>query len=83
MSLLIFCSCLEIGYEKTWEAIQEDKDGLLDFSVQDIIQKARRKRMVERQGKSKLGMMRHLYLVIDMSENMNNQESVATNAFSL
>jgi len=64
----------ETGYEKTWEAIQEDKDGLLDFSVQDIIQKARRKRMVERQGKSKLGMMRHLYLVIDMSENMNNQD---------
>ena len=64
----------ETGYEKTWEAIQEDKDGLLEYSVQDIIQKARRKRMAERQGKSKLGMMRHLYLVIDMSENMNHQD---------
>ena len=64
----------ETGYEKTWEAIQEDKDGLLDYSVQDIILKARRKRMAERQGKSKLGMMRHLYLVIDMSDNMSNQD---------
>ncbi len=24
----------EAGYEKTWEAIQEDKEGLLDYSVQ-------------------------------------------------
>ena len=22
----------ETGYEKTWEAIQEDKDGMLDYS---------------------------------------------------
>ena len=36
----------ETGYEKTWEAIQEDKDGLLDYSVQDIILKARRKKKV-------------------------------------
>ena len=64
----------ETGYERTWEAIQENKDGLLDYSVQDIIMKARRKRLAERQGKSKLGMMRHLYLVIDMSESMNNQD---------
>ena len=64
----------ETGYERTWEAIQENRDGLLEFSVQDIILKARRKRLAERQGKSKLGMMRHLYLVIDMSECMNNQD---------
>ena len=64
----------ETGYEKTWEAIQEDKDGLLDYSVQDIILKARRKRLAERQGKNKLGMMRHLYIVIDTSENMNTQD---------
>jgi len=64
----------ETGYEKTWEAIQEDKDGLLDVSVQDIIQKARRKRLAERTGKTKLGMMRHLYVIIDMSECMSNQD---------
>ena len=44
----------ETGYERTWEAIQENRDGLLEFSVQDIILKARRKRLAERQGKSKL-----------------------------
>jgi len=64
----------EGGYEKTWEAIQEDKEGMLDISVQDIIQKARRKRLEERSGKTKLGMMRHLYIVLDMSENMKGQD---------
>ena len=71
----------ETGYEKTWEAIQEDKDGMLDFSVQDIINKARRKRLAERQGKSKLGMMRHLYLVIDLSENMNTPDLKPTRQY--
>ena len=71
----------ETGYEKTWEAIQEDKDGMLDYSVQDIINKARRKRLAERQGKSKLGMMRHLYLVLDLSENMNTPDLKPTRQY--
>jgi len=64
----------ETGYEKTWEAITEDGDGMLDVSVQEIIQKARRKRLAERQGKAKLGMMRHLYILLDLSECMSNQD---------
>jgi len=64
----------ESGYEKTWEAITEDKDGMLDVSVQEIIQKARRKRLAERTGKTKLGMMRHLYVILDMSQSMESQD---------
>ena len=64
----------ETGYEKTWEAITDDGDGLLDASVQDIIRNARRKRLLDREGKTKLGMMRHLYLVIDLSQNMSGQD---------
>eukprot|EP00095_Tigriopus_kingsejongensis_P011641 maker-scaffold564_size136232-snap-gene-0.36 protein:Tk11641 transcript:maker-scaffold564_size136232-snap-gene-0.36-mRNA-1 annotation:"general transcription factor iih subunit 2" len=65
----------ETGYEKTWEAITEDADGLVELSVQELIQKARRKRMSEKFGQGvKLGMMRHLFLVLDMSECMNNQD---------
>jgi len=64
----------EGGYEKTWEAIQEDKEGMLDISVQDIIEKARRKRLEDKQCKTKLGMMRHLYIIFDMSEAMKAQD---------
>lgn len=64
----------ETGYEKTWEAITEDRDGLLDVSVQDIIKTARRKRLLDRSVKTKLGMMRHLYVVLDLSQNMSTQD---------
>ncbi|KAJ9588237.1 hypothetical protein L9F63_018401, partial [Diploptera punctata] len=64
----------ETGYEKTWEAIKEDDEGLLEGSVAEIIQRAKRKRQAERHGNTRLGMMRHIYLVIDNSECMNNQD---------
>ncbi|CAG0880625.1 unnamed protein product, partial [Darwinula stevensoni] len=64
----------ESGYEKTWEAIQEDVEGLIETSVMDIIQRARRKRMLDRQGNIRLGMMRHLYLILDLSETMNDPD---------
>ncbi len=64
----------ETGYEKTWEAITEDSDGLLEVSVQEMLQRARRKRLLEKSGpKVKLGMMRHLYIILDMSDNMKLQ----------
>ena len=44
------------------------------YLLQDIIQKARRKRLEEKQNKTKLGMMRHLYVILDMSEAMKAQD---------
>ena len=56
------------------EAIQEDEEGLLEGSVAEIIQRAKRKRQSERRGNTRLGMMRHLYLVVDNSDCMSNQD---------
>ncbi|XP_075237603.1 general transcription factor IIH subunit 2 Ssl1 [Lycorma delicatula] len=64
----------ETGYEKTWEAIKEDDEGLLEGSVNEIIQKAKRKRQAKRKGHTRLGMMRHLYLILDGSEAMLDQD---------
>lgn len=52
------------------EAIQEDDDGLLDGAIAEIIQKAKRKRQTEKTAKNRLGMMRHLYIILDCSESM-------------
>ena len=47
-----------------------------------MIQRARRKRMIEKSGaKIKLGMMRHLFIVMDMSECMKLQ--VITHTFMI
>lgn len=61
-------------YEKTWEAIQEDDGGSLQASIDDIIHKAKRKRFMIRKGNVRLGMMRHLYVVIDMSKSMKETD---------
>eukprot|EP00112_Aurelia_sp_Birch-Aquarium-sp1_P007555 Seg1823.9 transcript_id=Seg1823.9/GoldUCD/mRNA.D3Y31 product="General transcription factor IIH subunit 2" protein_id=Seg1823.9/GoldUCD/D3Y31 len=57
-------------YEKTWEVLQEDDEGSLQATIDDIVQKAKRKRLLVRKGNVRLGMMRHLFIVMDMSESM-------------
>jgi transcription initiation factor TFIIH subunit 2 len=47
---------------------------MLETSVADIIHKAKRKRQLERKEGSRLGMMRHLYIILDCSESMTNQD---------
>ncbi|XP_044754233.1 general transcription factor IIH subunit 2 [Coccinella septempunctata] len=64
----------ETGYEKTWEAIKEDDDGFLEASVADIIQRAKRKRQNTKGYGTKLGMMRHFYIILDCSESMSSQD---------
>lgn len=53
------------------EAIKEDDDGLLDGAIAELIQKAKRKRQAQKTLQNKLGMMRHLYLLLDCSESMS------------
>ncbi|XP_077531815.1 general transcription factor IIH subunit 2 Ssl1 isoform X1 [Haemaphysalis longicornis] len=59
----------ETEYERTWEAIQEDESGLLQSSVLDFVHRAKRKQMLAKKN-VRLGMMRHLYIVVDFSEAM-------------
>ena len=47
---------------------------MVEGSISDIIQKAKRKRQNEKQDHFRLGMMRHLYLIIDCSEAMGIQD---------
>lgn len=47
---------------------------MLEASVADIIQKAKRNRQAAKCNHNRLGMMRHLYVVIDWSECMGNQD---------
>lgn len=47
------------------------KLGLISGSIHDIIQKAKRKRQEAKKGSSRLGMMRHIYLILDCSEAMS------------
>ncbi|KAF5395750.1 TFIIH basal transcription factor complex p44 subunit [Paragonimus heterotremus] len=71
----------ESGYEKTWSSIREDDAGRLVTTLEQLIHdahaKLRRKRRrlsAESDGFLRLGMMRHLFLIIDLSQAMHVQD---------
>ncbi|XP_004872901.1 general transcription factor IIH subunit 2 isoform X2 [Heterocephalus glaber] len=64
----------EGGYERTWEILKEDESGSLKATIEDILFKAKRKRVFENHGQVRLGMMRHLYVVVDGSRTMEDQD---------
>lgn len=64
----------EGGYERTWEVLKEDESGSLKATIEDILFKAKRKRIFEHHGQVRLGMMRHLYVVVDGSRTMEDQD---------
>lgn len=59
----------EKDYEKTWEAIRENEDGLLQPSIEDIIKRNKRQRALQKKN-LRLGIMRHLFIILDFSEAM-------------
>ncbi|XP_035829288.1 general transcription factor IIH subunit 2 [Aplysia californica] len=64
----------ETEYEKTWEELQEDESGSLQASVNDILHRAKRRQLLEKVTNVRLGMMRHLFVVIDFSLAMADQD---------
>ncbi|KAH7637535.1 general transcription factor IIH subunit 2 Ssl1 [Dermatophagoides farinae] len=60
----------ETEYEKTWEIIKEDDQGRIQGSVDEMLYKAIRKRTLNKKN-IRLGLMRHLAIIIDMSSAMN------------
>ncbi|KAL5107479.1 General transcription factor IIH subunit 2 [Taenia crassiceps] len=68
------------GYEKTWESIKEDQSGSLVASLEKMVRDTHTDLRAKRQhtnatattigGTPRLGMVRHLYLVIDLSTAM-------------
>lgn len=64
----------ETEYEKTWEILQEDEEGKLHTSLEDEAYKAKRRKLFEKPDSVRLGMMRHLFLVVDTSRAMSEKD---------
>ena len=65
---------LKFSKNKYREAIKENEDGFLDIAFAEAIQNAKRQQLKKRTERIKLGMMRHVYLIIDFSESMSSQD---------
>lgn len=67
----------ETEYERPWEQLQEDASGSLAPAIHDVVFGQKRRRFEERRKHGtggRLGMMRHISLVIDYSELMRDQD---------
>lgn len=65
-------------YEKTWEELKEDETGSLQTSMNEMIHKAKRKRLLDKISHVRLGMMRHMFIILDMSVAMEDQDMKPT-----
>ncbi|XP_062517364.1 general transcription factor IIH subunit 2-like [Corticium candelabrum] len=63
----------ETEYERSWENIQEDDSGTLKAIVADEGEKMRR-RPPGGKKRIRLGMMRHLFLIVDLSNAMDQKD---------
>lgn len=65
----------ETDYERTWEAIQESKDGRLQSSrpIEEIILRNKRLRALQKKN-LRLGLMRHIFIVLDLGEAMSQND---------
>lgn len=63
----------EGNYEKSWELLQEGEDGTLISTGEDIGREQRRL-VQERLSNVRLGVMRHLYIIIDLSKCMEEND---------
>lgn len=56
------------------EAIQEDDSGRLEPSVTDMIRRAKRRKLLDREASVRLGIMRHVFIILDLSQAMAEQD---------
>ncbi|KAJ1797536.1 hypothetical protein LPJ75_007023, partial [Coemansia sp. RSA 2598] len=64
----------EEEYKRSWDVIQEDATGSIQSSIMDINDQRKRKRRLRDTAAIRRGIIRHVVVVIDQSENMGTRD---------
>lgn len=64
----------ESTFQRSWDAVGEDESGSLEASVKHLLAAGKRKRAAREERRVRRGIIRHLVLVLDTSENMNEKD---------
>lgn len=64
----------ESSFQRSWDVVGEDQSGSLEASVKHLLAAGKRKRAAREERRVRRGIIRHLVLVIDDSENMNEKD---------
>ncbi|KAG2173579.1 hypothetical protein INT43_004997 [Umbelopsis isabellina] len=64
----------EEEYKRSWDVLQEDSEGRLSSVVAQLQQQMKRRRLLRDTATVQRGIIRHFFLVIDLSEAMNEKD---------
>ena len=64
----------ESAFARPWENVNEDECGSLEASVKHLMAAGKRKRAAREEKRVRRGIIRHLVLIIDASENMSEKD---------
>ncbi|KAJ3415115.1 hypothetical protein HDV05_005523 [Chytridiales sp. JEL 0842] len=63
----------EESYKRSWDVLEEDEDGSLSTAVAGLLMQKRRRLLLNKDARPLLrGLIRHLYLIIDLSQSMSD-----------
>ncbi|KDN48854.1 putative SSL1-TFIIH subunit, factor B [Tilletiaria anomala UBC 951] len=64
----------EANYKRSWDAVQEDESGGLAGAVKSFLDAAKRRRTAAEASPVQRGIIRHLVLILDLSEAMTDKD---------
>ncbi|KAI0035877.1 TFIIH basal transcription factor complex subunit SSL1 [Vararia minispora EC-137] len=64
----------EAKYTRSWDTVQEDEGGSLQGTVEGLIARRRRRRLLEPTAAVRRTIVRHLFLLIDLSDAMRERD---------
>ncbi|KAF8806408.1 TFIIH basal transcription factor complex, subunit SSL1 [Phlegmacium glaucopus] len=64
----------EASFTRSWDTVQEDEAGSLQTSVEDLMARGRRRRLLAPASAIRRTIIRHLVLVLDLSSSMTDRD---------
>ncbi|WWD19785.1 hypothetical protein CI109_104249 [Kwoniella shandongensis] len=64
----------EAEYKASWDVVQEDESGSLESAVESLLARGRRKRALMSETPVRRSIIRHLFIILDLSESMNDKD---------
>ncbi|CAD6587511.1 MAG: hypothetical protein TREMPRED_004776 [Tremellales sp. Tagirdzhanova-0007] len=61
-------------YERTWDSLQEDPEGGLQFAVEQLLARGRRKRALMSEAPLRRSIIRHMFVILDLSDSMRDKD---------
>nr|ODN92583.1 transcription initiation factor TFIIH subunit 2 [Cryptococcus depauperatus CBS 7841] len=64
----------EEEFKKSWDIVQEDEKGSLESAVESLLARGRRKRAMMSETPVRRSIIRHMFIIVDLSESMQDKD---------